>query len=228
MRLRLALAALFACAATPSLAGGRERVDIATRPWNAVGQVNNEAYGRCTGVLIGRRLAVTAAHCVYNRAARRFLPPEALHFVLGYDRGRFGFVTVAAAVRVGPGYDPARPLDTIRSDWALLDLAEPAPASVEPMPTATGAPEPGSIFESAGFGRDRAYALTVAGACRYLSGYGEGLLAAECAIVKGYSGGPMVDATGRLVAIQVAAGRGQGRDVAFAVPASAWAGAAAR
>lgn len=217
------LGVLLACAAGPASAAGRERVDIAARPWNAVGQVNTASYGRCTGVLIGARLAVTAAHCVYNRAARRFLPPGAIHFVLGYDRGRFGFATVAAAVRIGLGYDPERPLDSLRSDWALLTLAEPAPSSVEPIVVAERPPEPGNTFASAGFGRDRAYALTVAASCRYLSGYASGLLAAECSIIQGYSGGPMLNGEGRLVGIQVAGGKGRNGEVAFAVPASAWA-----
>ena len=48
------LAAVMPSGAQEAGGNGRERVDIIAPPWNAVGQVNTTAYGRCTGILIGR------------------------------------------------------------------------------------------------------------------------------------------------------------------------------
>lgn len=200
----------------------RERVDIASMPWTAVGQVNNGSYGRCTGVLIARQAAITAAHCLFNKSTGRFVRPASVHFVLGYDRGTFAFQSTVRAVRMDKDYDPTRGTAAAANDWAWLELVDPAPAKFAPVPVATWDMKDGGVLASAGYGRDRAYALTAVASCRYLLTTRTGLLVTECPITFGYSGGPLLDPEGRLVGIQVASGRLNGEDIALAVPASAW------
>ena len=63
-------------------------------PWTAIGRVNvllgRSSRGFCTGVLVAPDKVMTAGHCLYDQAAKRWVRPEAVHFLAGAARGRFG------------------------------------------------------------------------------------------------------------------------------------------
>lgn len=201
----------------------RERVDIAEAPFSAIAQVNVPGSSRCTGVLVAPTLAVTAAHCLYDRVNGRFVRPDTVHLVLGYDRGSYTFVTVGRAIHLDPAQDGSRTAEGASRDWALVELSEPAPAGSPPMPLATESPEPGARVLAAGFGRDRAHALTAAHDCSLQGRTGNGLLVAACPIIAGYSGGPMIDGRGRLAGVLVATTTADAGSLAIAVPVAAFA-----
>ncbi|MCK5933084.1 MAG: trypsin-like serine protease [Fulvimarina manganoxydans] len=214
--------ALASAAASGAAAADRRPVDIDAPPFQAVGQVNTEAYGRCTGVLVAPKIAMTAAHCVYNQRTKRFLPPSSVHFVLGYDRGSYDFATVAEDVRIDQTYDPANPLRSIDRDWAILTLKDAAPASIRPASIAADIGGADLPCISAGFARERPYQLSVAADCTIVGRSGTTLTAAGD-IVQGYSGGPLFSAdTQALIGLQVAAGERDGQRLFLAVGASAW------
>lgn len=119
------------------------RVDpnAATSPWAGVGSVivNGSPY---SGVVIGPRHVLTAAHVAGDPARTRFqlnVGGEATH------------VLAVARVHRHPGFqhfDPQRP----RDDVAVLILAEDIPAGVPIYPLHRGDIEPGTALTFVGYG----------------------------------------------------------------------------
>src|SRR4051795_12623482 len=114
------LLVLAAAVALPGVgpADPRVPVDAAQQPWRALGRVQTELGGRCTGFLVESRTVLTAAHCLYRRSTGSYVQPGSVHFLLGYDRGRYAAHARVAGFTLGPGYDPAREGETIGADWA--------------------------------------------------------------------------------------------------------------
>lgn len=168
-------------------------VDSAVYPWSSLAKIFNSVGGACTGAVIGRDRVLTAAHCVYAFRTRRFLPPDALHILLGYDRGQYSTHARVVRYRLGPGYDPEAERKTAASDWVVLDLAEPLPANVRPLYLDTAGPVTGKAVMLAGFARDRAFVMTADEECRVTGRVDPGrLIAHDCAVQPGDSGAPVI------------------------------------
>jgi hypothetical protein len=102
----------------------RIRVDPDGIPRRAIGElqaVSMNLRAGCTATLVGPSTVVTAA-CVFNRRTQRYFPPESLHFLIGHNAGRYAGHAIGMGLKIGQGYDPVRPKETIRSDWALVSL----------------------------------------------------------------------------------------------------------
>ena len=67
----------------------RVAVDPSQPPWNAIAKVQTNIGTRCTGALIGPRVVLTAAHCLYNRLTRGLLQAGSLHVLIGASRGEY-------------------------------------------------------------------------------------------------------------------------------------------
>ena len=69
--------------------GDLPEADVSAYPWSAIGKLNNGVGGSCTAAVIEQDLALTAAHCIFNRRTARFLPASSLHLLLGFKRGDY-------------------------------------------------------------------------------------------------------------------------------------------
>lgn len=197
------------------------RYIAAGSPYSAVGRVHPGSGSYCTGVLVARNLAITAAHCLYNRRTGRWLLPGSVHFLLGYDRGSYGFHTRVEDYQTG-GFDPTKPDETLHKDWAILHLAEKVPSEYAALVSLHGAYPPDRLFSVVGYASPRRYILSSSGECTGLRQ--GGFLLSECPSAEGMSGAPLIErASGRLLGIQVARVAQGERALLVALPAASWA-----
>jgi protease YdgD len=163
-------------------------------PWSAVGKLNNGAFGACTAVLISRSYALTAAHCLFFRALRRYLPSESLHFILGYEGEYFADHLRVLAYYVPRSYDPLKPFESLASDWALMLVSGARNAPARPLAIASEVrPAPETSLMSAGYSGRRPHRMTGDQGCRFVGRSSDnGLLFDNCYAPEGFSGGPLL------------------------------------
>ncbi len=208
----------------PGIGGADRRVpvDVATLPWAALGRVQTELGGRCTGVLIAPDRVLTAAHCLGSRLTGQLVQPGSVHFLQGFSRGDYTGHARVAAFSVGAGWDPAG-RGPLGADWAVLRLATRLAGPT--LPLWQGDLPDGAAVMLGGYQQDRAEVLLADTACAVLGRArdtaGAALVAHGCTATRGASGAPLllVLPGGRFAVAGVSSVMELGAARGFAVPA---------
>jgi len=192
----------------------RIRVDPEAVPWRAVGKLQAASINLhtwCAATLVGLSTVVTAAHCLFNRLTQQTFQPGSLHFLIGYNGGGYSGHAIGIGVKIGDGYDPSRPKETIGSDWALVSLDKTLGSEDRVLPVASDLPQDGSNVMLGGYQQDHPLLLLADTHCqidgRVVDASGRLLLRHNCAGTHGVSGAPLlIDSGGRwrVAAIDVA------------------------
>lgn len=203
----------------------RQAVDMTSLPWSAIGRVQTELGGRCTGFLVAPTVVETAAHCLFLPRTGRYIQPQDVHFLRAYSKGQYAAHARAIRLLVPPEYDPRDEARTAAFDRATLFLAEPAATMKDVLAVADSLPAPGTDVVLGGYEQDFSEIVRSDMGCMTgrlaVDGGGKTLITHDCSATRGSSGAPLLsfqDGKWTALGIQVLANYGRGGAAAPLLP----------
>ena len=175
------------------------------RGWEAVGRLDIDGKGFCTGALIAPDLVLTAAHCMFDRDSGLAIDPARMQFLAGLRNGRaLAYRDVRQALTL-PEYVHTGAVGalTSRYDLALLQLTQPI-RSTEITPfDVVSSDGIGADVAVVSYAADRAEAPSLQQVCGVL-GQQDGVIVLACDVDFGSSGAPIFsiqDGVPRIVSV---------------------------